>query len=1219
MLVHDPVALRLPLYEGRGFPLGSLSPHEFEQFIFASLQCIEESLGLRITGAPSGPGDGGFDVQGSVIRTKRLACVQCKRQNEPLDSSQVAKELAKVAATSMLEGSNIGEHRFICTGGVRNSLRKQLREASVRQLAAAAGEQLATATHSELASLRAQLKERGEDPRQVAEAYVQGLDVLLAWDIDEFDAALSARWDDALEVAGRFFRIATVVREHPRAVFDRAAYFAAHQNYQVIVEPRLANTSLPEGMTTVAAGDPPTGSTHLPKAIKSMFDLLQLEAGELAILLGDGGVGKSTVLTLLRAQSMRMSASSTLPVLISLAHYVPGSLDRFIHEELGVDHGSWRSLPDKVVLLCDGLNECESAHVAAFLGELKPLLQRGRIACVLSTRGWSKHTRVALPHVPVACAEVQRITPKAILRIAEHQLVDGSSAEFVTAYRLLADKSGSPQLWTPFAVLTALDIWQRNTTLPPTLGAMLAALLRSRCNRDAVSPVQPWDPEVILHLAGALAFESLVVEKRLGCPSLGAGEWIRKAKLRCEGALGIADMTETAVVALLTQHELLRVSVGGYLNFGHQMLAGALAAPVLARVWQAHAASLGETVADDAWVFAARLIPHEHIQAYLETVFNMDLKLGARAARELLPEFHTLAERLIDKAIDATSPEPVRVQGIFALAILGTPNAIAKLRELAIHRDSDLHFATQQARAFVGDLNYLRPLLHEVDRMKSGPATVSGGEVAIWEAAPLAVRLDLARERLTWCAPGSPVAESLWLLGYEADAADSELITKHFWAAANIRIWQLALSAIHRISPILARELLGKALLEAPSCPKKAEFIRFAVSAGVDVDLQLAFECAIVELTEPDPGSQSNHELEDLISDVISKSALPPNLIAQVEDMLPHASGKRRRRLWQLACQCRSAKLAAYSVSRIRARDPDFGYACNFFMGQFDLAQDRKLELIDLCEAGLGDERTWYDWHTFRALELLGRLGFTSKAARYLEAMVQRLTRLRRALESNEPDSVLATDAQVLASTKPEHALIHVGRLAAQLLPAAAQARALLPLDIKLSLLYFDGHWSGAMEHQRQLFADVGDQEIDHALISIENTWALLSSLAVVCARGATDIRIRLLASEISKNYGKPASMTLLSQAVDACWCQAVCRMVVTTVSQIPIWTRNEAFLFSDFVDMVTKHIGPSDQHEIEIALADVKTSFSRDTLETWHAKAMGRRIGLAGLEVKGD
>ncbi len=115
-----------PYYEGRGFPLGTLSPAEFESFVFGCLLCIQDVLGLHITGMPSGTGDGGFDVQGEVISSKRLVCVQCKRQKEPLGTPKVAEELAKVAATVALEGSDVGEHRFICTGGVRDKLTHQL-------------------------------------------------------------------------------------------------------------------------------------------------------------------------------------------------------------------------------------------------------------------------------------------------------------------------------------------------------------------------------------------------------------------------------------------------------------------------------------------------------------------------------------------------------------------------------------------------------------------------------------------------------------------------------------------------------------------------------------------------------------------------------------------------------------------------------------------------------------------------------------------------------------------------------------------------------------------------------------------------------------------------------------------------------------------------------------------------------------------------------------
>ena len=102
---YDAVSKDLPYYDGLGFPVDRLHSGDFESFVFGCLLSIQEVLGLRITGKPSGSGDGGFDVQGQVVATGRLVCVQCKRQESPLDMGQLAKELAKVAATSALEGS----------------------------------------------------------------------------------------------------------------------------------------------------------------------------------------------------------------------------------------------------------------------------------------------------------------------------------------------------------------------------------------------------------------------------------------------------------------------------------------------------------------------------------------------------------------------------------------------------------------------------------------------------------------------------------------------------------------------------------------------------------------------------------------------------------------------------------------------------------------------------------------------------------------------------------------------------------------------------------------------------------------------------------------------------------------------------------------------------------------------------------------------------------
>ena len=1206
---------RKPLYDGRGFPVDTLSPDEFEKFVFGCLLCVQDVLGLRITGKPSGSGDGGFDVQGEAIVSKRLVCVQCKRQKVPLGTSQVAEELAKVAATATLEGSDVGEHRFICTSGVRTILLKQLREKSRQHLAVEAGERLVNALDDELASLRVRLEKSGADPRQVAESYVHRLDQLTAWGLHEFDAALSPRWSEVLEVAERYFKIATVIREHPRASFDRAAYVAEHLDFRAVVEPRLSDSSLPEGITAASAADPSVSPVTSSRSIKTLHELAELEPGELAVLLGDGGVGKSTVLKLLRAEALSTTPDSALPALISLANYVPGGLDRSIHHELGVDHGTWRSLPDRVLLLCDGLNECPSANVPAFLEELKPLLKRSRVACILSTRESSRHRKIVLSQQPVACIKVEGITPITIRRIAEHELRDGTTDIFVAAYRSLADVSGSPQLWTPFAVMVALRLWKLSAALPATLGEMLETLLTARCARNAELPEQSPGPEVVLHLAGALAFQCLIIDRRLECPALEAGKCVREARKHCADALGITDMQETQVVDLLARHELLQISEGSNLSFGHQLLAGALAAPVLSRVWRDHLDCLGEPVADDAWIFAARLIPKEHVEDFLEATFHIDLMLGARTARELPDKLREFALRLLDRAVAEESPETVRLRGLFALARLGSRGAIARLRKFASDVDSPTHYAACNALAATGDLNYLRQLLLAVDAMCSYGFKMSGGDVGIWEAAPLPIRLDHARQRLSECNAGEPVGESLSLLDYERDTADVVLVEKHLRAASHLAAWQSALYALHEMSPIRAKKVLEETLSETSKPTDMAVFMHSAALIGIDIDVRVAFECAVVELSPDESDAHAEYQLSKLISGVVAKSTLPPNLVAIIERELPSSSGERRNRLWQIATGCKISSIAEYAAAFIEQWGADLGNACNYFIGQPELARARRQQLVDLCENGFENEQTWYAWKTWRALALVGELGFSVKAANHLSAMVQRLARIQRALEADDIVSLSPGDAKVLESTKSEHTRFHVGELAAQLIPAAAQARAFLSADVLLSLLYFNTHsYSGVVEHLREALSGLSDADIDEVLNQIEESWTRLSGLVAVCARGSTEIRVDMLARDLRQSYAHPAALHLVREAIEACWCKAVCEMVAKTVAEIPTWSKHESQFFWDFVRAVSKRVGPDDQAAFEAEVSGARTDFARRILKLWSDHASGDRVGLARL-----
>lgn len=294
-----------PFYAGHGLPVDKLDPGKFEDFVFACLLQVAATWNLRIDGKPSGSGDGGFDVMGESLPTHRKACVQCKRQQNLLGVPQLAEELAKVAATSKLEGSDVGEHRFICTGGIAAKLHRALRQNPRTDLAAAAGERIVSAADGPLVSLRQRLEAAGHDVRQVAEHYVEKLDTLIAWSFHEFDVALSGEWDAILPITERYFHVASVVREHPRARFDRNAYVAKHRAFHLATDPRLRNGPLPIGLSTASAADPAAQEASPPRSMARVEQLAELSHGELAILVGDGGYGKTSVLDLIRAVALR--------------------------------------------------------------------------------------------------------------------------------------------------------------------------------------------------------------------------------------------------------------------------------------------------------------------------------------------------------------------------------------------------------------------------------------------------------------------------------------------------------------------------------------------------------------------------------------------------------------------------------------------------------------------------------------------------------------------------------------------------------------------------------------------------------------------------------------------------------------------------------------------------------------------------------------------------
>jgi hypothetical protein len=1200
------------LYKVGSFPLEALSPKAFEQFIYGCLLCIDDLLGIEITGNPSGPGDGGFDLEGRVLSTGRVVCVQCKRQLQPLTRHQVAIELAKVAATSMLGKSNVGQHWFICTGGVSIQLRNLSREESRTEMAVEAAEQLVSGQNPELSSLRKRLEAAGYDPKTVAISYVKNLDLLVTWDKLELDSALSPRWSKVIEVVERYFELESLVHEYPRALFDKERYTAEHASFAPVIELRWSSAALPEEMKVATSpGSRLSNASVQGDIAASIVELHHLPAGALVLLLGNGGAGKSIALASARAKALRDKANHVLPVMIALANYVPGDLYRLIHEELDVQHGFWHTLPDPVLLLCDGLNECPPDNVGALLAELKPLLTRKRITCVISTRESARQKSVVLPQLPAACFALEAITLTSIRAMAGHELHDGSDDDFVSAYRSLIDRSGSSQLWTPFAVAMALELWVGNRTLPTNLSNLLRVLLRSRCVRNSELTGSHVNDDVVLLLAGALAYECLVVDKRLECPAVEAGRWIAAAKKHCLDAFGVQSMTDQDVFSLLNKYELLRPSGRGHYGFGHQLIAGALAAPLLAHCWKQNLSSLAHSIVDDVWVFAAPIIAREESEAFCAALFKADSRLGARAARELPAEYHSFAENLLRRAIAAENKEDIRIQGLFGLGQLGTPDAVATLRNVLSDLSGELKHCAKRALAFAGDREFLTRILRKIDEMNEFPATFSGGETDVLAAAPLSVKIELARERLFNTTPGTPVSESMFLLGYEGEASDAPLLERHLRAnRRNMKAWHRGMLALHRISRARAKALLDETLLTVAEPHQQGRLMTVAALVGIDIDLHVAFACALSQTLLQGEDRGASVDFDQFVSSVFPRFVLNAELISQIERELRSSIGECRARLWKIASYCESSSIAEYAAQSIEAWNADRCYACDFFVRQPVLANTFLVRLINACEIGFENEEIWFDWHSARAIELMGELGWSAKATDQLSKMFSRLARVRLAVNREEIESLCRADAALLDDSGRVTPRYGLNYMQALLVGSAVKARPYISDENLLSLLHFDARTFGCEGQRRLLLSGVSDALIDTELPTIIDRTCQLSSIALACSRGASKIRLQLLAGHLRDSIGIPSHLTILCEAIEASWSRETCEMVTTTIAKIDEWPQNKTQSFWDIVAIVDAKISPVDEDVFRAALLRAKTPFAIRILQLWLDRTMGVRIG---------
>lgn len=1218
--ISDPSEKLPPLYETRSVPFEKLSADDFEKCVFACFLTIQSHQGLRIDGRPAGSGDGGFDVYGVALSSNRKLCIQCKRQKASLGLALLAKEVAKVAMTSHLEKSDVGVHFFICSGGVTTELRRLLRDTGRTKILNEAQLLIRGAAEGELHSLRERLTEIGENAEDVVGSYVRNLERLVAWDMEEFDAALSPVWDKAFIVLERYFRISTAVREHPRALFARQTYLERCGSFTAVLQPQLEEGTLPSGLVEFSGVDPGPQKQPLQKKLLTVNSLTTLAHGEVVIVVAEGGAGKTTLLELVRAEVARELSNSTLPVLINCADYELGDLDNLVHAQLGVKSGSWRMLPDKILILCDGINEAPSEKVKALFAELKPLLTSNSISCIFTSRRDSRTVRTVLPSIPCATLSLLPLTPGRVRALAKHELIDEADiAAFSDAHRVMAARSAGHFMWTPFAVRTALKYWKNYRKLGDTLGDLLDTIVSARAERDLEIPSQGLSTDLprasVMAIASALAFEMLVVDGSATCSACTIGATIKRAKHLCSNVLGTDGLDSNRLIGLLRKHDLVQQTPDDSFLWNHQLVAGALAAPHLASKWRQHLISLQQPIADDAWVFATRRVSELDLDEYLRELFDVDLMLGARATAELQPDKRNRSLHYIFKALEPNQPEVLQVTGFFALSRVGTEDAVTFLRKTATDQRSSHRYLAARALAFSGDREFLLNLLAEVDKYRRIGWAMSGGDISIWESASLADRIAIARERLMSVTPGQPVNESLNLISIETSQEDLSLLETHLRAAKDITAWGVALRAISKSDRDFAQSLLEEELSKTTDSKSKAKLMTMGHRVGLLIDVEEAFS-VLMDLTLDET---EDHDIlvakMDLTTYVIGELQLPTTICRQIEELLASSSGEKTNMPWELAKYVGSPELALMALENLENDQENAGMAANFFLAHQTYQVKHHSALQAAIERFLQNKTNWFTFNSWRILELAAELGITAQTAALLQKMILRLAELLEFAEDGTMPAFNESEAHVAQGFKVDSARFHLQHYVGYLVPGAVGARELLPRSVLLKFLHFELVSSNPGKEIADVYREMDPTLLDDELELIRDAWAQRAGLEMLCEFGLTDRRLELLRTHLREIYCHPAALGSLKRALEKCWNTSTCKMVVETIANLEDWSEECQQFFWGFNDMVTERLTNTDRMIIEYHLPLAKTAFAHRILRIWHQATLDSRVGLSRLE----
>jgi hypothetical protein len=854
------------LYRNSPLPLDKLSPNSFEDFTYQSLSKLSSEKGFKMESGRQPSGDGGFDCVARDISTNDLICIQCKRYTDTLYSGTVVEELVKVSLNGVLDRGIPKKHYIITSGSVGDKLRRQLRQDNYIDIKNLCKELIEKG--EALVKLIKNAKDKTYDPFEVVCTYIDNLQELVVWSGVDFQNELIGVWSRLSDVLEEHFSLAIALKEHPRPDFNASKYLENKKiDNEKLVPLFFQQAPLPNKLSVE---EKPNESTNQRWSTEYLLSVLKIKQN--VLISSVGGSGKSSTLSIIEmALQGSFSDELFLPIRIDLRSYSRNTLKQKIDQELGINFGSWKSLPFKFIFIFDALDEMLQYDTQAFIDELRSEIKGYNF--VLTVRSTGLNIETTLPYLD-HCISVQPLSYQSAFQIAEKDLNVENFKLFTDSYREKLSQVGFNFLTLPFAFLLTIDLFKRNKEIPDSIEDILQGWVDSKIKYDG-KKVRDTNNKLnkIPHKFIEQAFSLILYKSRIDGSShtipedkyhilvMDCYDELNSSKSYLSKALDFDEF-----VTMISHFEILVLGDDGFYSTPHPILSDYLISKVFADNWRNFIEHWLSNSFQDVWLYASNFLKQGDQKDFLSTLLSLDLSLAAKVAKKFGQDSIEVAERAILEA-EQSNKVLKRSEAIFALGVLGTVNCLERLR--STENAIDHHHLTQRGRslAFSGDLNMLKTIFESNERIAETPINMSGGDYELWFNSPPSIITGIARKRLNqWVNnPTLLLCFSLQTIELFGDSSDIDLLIKVAEQAKNSKELVQACRAINEINSELTTPLLTRLIGERHAFSHEMKRLLLSLGKTCDIGDAVDYFLKQIERTESELAAQKiMHHLREL-------------------------------------------------------------------------------------------------------------------------------------------------------------------------------------------------------------------------------------------------------------------------------------------------------------------------------------------------------------------